>query len=730
MESFRRGAPAPWCLFLALFLAACGGSGEAVRGCSTDAECGAGALCVQSSCLTNRPPVVTLQLPPAPTTNRLLVLEAAATDPDTGDSVSRFTWSVTAIGAGCEAEPEPSTGQRLELIFWCAGTYEVTVVAEDGRGGTSAAARETVDVKAATGTPVVTAGPELSVDHACGGTPFACHPAVAGSPVPLPLSAVADDPAGGTLSFGWRAIPAPGTDPGATVTFSPGATSLSTEALVTTPGGAVAGTWRFQLRVTSAGGLITRAEQVARIGDRPPLITVQPLLLDHRYQGGAYLASGFLPLTATDPDGDQVSLAVSLDEQGTDGCASQLGAVAAGAVSFDTRCADATRLIGAASRTIRVVASDGNGGTTEAGFPVLIGNRPPQLRLASNPAGGTVALDHTVGACTGPSGSCFVAAGTATFDAIDPDGDPVSGPTVAAALAGNFRTTTGQATTTGGVTSFRFETDVSAPRDFRLADGSSYFSLAASCADPFGASASLDVPIFIGNRPPVLRRAAAAVTAGHRYDRTLHAYVATAPLSAVEDPDGDPIRNDQSLGDTACASFSFFGGEGSIDCLLPFLPAPGLPPLATFIGDHRVTMRASDGWEVVAMPTVVNIQDGGPSATTFDGLVESCFCNCTKWSADGSTCVGQFRWLTDVASVPLPVNAGDPDGDPVQVTFSQATASGTRKTVLPGSCGDVLLYPALPITVQVTIDDGVSRVQTSSRVSGVRCSTAGQACVP
>ena len=79
-------------------------------------------------------------------------------------------------------------------------------------------------------------------------------------------------------------------------------------------------------------------------------------------------------------------------------------------------------------------AADGNGGTAEATLPVEIGNRPPAVRLASNPAGGQVALDHTVGACPGAAGTCFLAAGTAAFEAVDPDGDPVTGPAVAATL--------------------------------------------------------------------------------------------------------------------------------------------------------------------------------------------------------------------------------------------------------------------------------------------------------
>jgi hypothetical protein len=729
MSAPRRGARAPWHLPLALLLAACGGPEEAVRTCSTDAECGPGARCLQSSCVANRPPVTALLVPASPASNRVLFLEATATDPDPGDAVARFTWTITPLGAGCEAEPEPTTGPRLEVVFWCAGTYEVSVLAEDGRGGASTPARQVVEVATATGAPEVTTAPESTVDHACSGTPLACRPAVAGNPVALPLSATVVDPAGGGLVYRWRVIPPAGVDPLAAVTYARGAASLSTEAWIETPSGSIAGTWRFRLRVASAAGLVGRADQVVRIGNRPPVLSGQPVLLEHRYEGGAYLAGGTVPLTANDPDGDPITVSATLSEGGAEGCVSQLGPIAAGSVILEIRCADPARLIGLATRALRASAADGNGGTAEATWPVDVGNRPPVVRLASNPAGGQVAVDHTVGACPGATGNCFIAAGTAAFEAVDPDGDPVTGLAVAAALPPWLPSSTGEATTAGGVTSFRFASATSMPGAFRAADGSSRFSLEATAADPFGAATTLAVPIAIGNRPPVLTRASAAVAVGHRYDQGLQAYVASATLSSFEDPDGDPLRADGSVGDATCSSFAFVGTEGRVECASRYSPVTGVPPLASFVGDHPVVLRAYDGWEGPSRATVVNVQDGAPTATAFAGVVESCFCACSKWSGDGSSCIGA-HWVADAASMPLPVMAGDADGDPVQVTFSPATASGAQKTVLPDGCGDTLRNPTLPLTVLVTIDDGVGRVQTASTVTGVSCPTAGQACVP
>jgi hypothetical protein len=731
MVHARRGAGAPWLLALTLVLAACGGSAGEVRSCVTDADCGAGALCVQSACVANRPPSVSLQLPASPTTHRVLFLDALAVDPDAGDAITRHAWSVTSTTAGCAAEPEPTSGARLELVFWCAGSYEVSVVAEDARGGLSLPARAVIEVAAASGAPVVTPAAPSTYDHLCGGSPFACRPALAGGAVPLPLSAAVDDPSGGPLTYRWRMIPPAAAGPSATVSWSHGTGSLAAEAWVETTDGAIAGTWRFRLRATSAAGLVGQGEQLVQVENRPPVLAGGPLRLDHRTVGGAYLASGTLALPATDPDGDPLTLTATLVESGTEGCSSVLGAVVAGAVSFQVSCADATRLIGAASRAIRVVAADGCGGRVEADFPVEIANRPPELRLASNPAGGSITLDHAVGPCLGADGSCFVVGGSATFVAVDPDGDPVTSLAVAASVDPALTSSAGAATTAGGVASFRFTTPVGLPGEFRQRDGSTGFSLVATATDPFGAMGRSAHPVVALDRPPVIKQGLPVALVAHRYDAAQGRYVATAPLATFEDPDGDPLRIDGSTGDPACATFSISGGAAGVACQRAYAVAPGLPPLASFLGDHRVVASASDGWEQVSSPTSVNIQDGAPSATAYSGTVESCFCACPKWSADGASCLGTARWTVDTTQVPLPVLANDADGDPVQVTYGALPYTGlAQKTVLPASCGAVLTNPALPITVQVTIDDGLGRVQTSSTVTGVTCATAGLACTP
>ena len=290
----------------------------------------------------------------------------------------------------------------------------------------------------------------------------------------------------------------------------------------------------------------------------------------------------------------------------------------------------------------------------------------------------------------------------------------------------------GEATTAGGVTTFRFATASRPPGEFRTADGSTGFSLVATAADPFGASRpgrpSRWWPSATGPRWSGWRsrrrwwRTSTTPRAG------LRRHLAPGHLRG---PDGDPLRVDGSVGDAACAAFTISGGAARVACQRAYAPAPGLPPLSAFLGDHRVVTSASDAWVQVSSPTTVNIQDGAPSATAFSGAVESCYCPCPKWSADGSTCLGQGHWTTDATVVPLPVTANDADGDPVQVTYGGAAINGgAQKTVLPTGCGATLNRPSLPVTVAVTIDDGLARVSTTSTVTSVFCSRAGLACTP
>jgi hypothetical protein len=497
---------------------------------------------------------------------------------------------------------------------------------------------------------------------------------------------------------------------------------------VETSGGSIAGTWRFRLRVTTAAGLLGQAEQVVVIGNRPPELAGHPVPLPHRYQGGRYLASGLVSLPATDPDGDPLTLSVSLDEVGADGCTSRVGPVTGGAVAFDTSCVEPARLLGAATRTLRAVARDPAGGTVEALFPIEIGNRPPLVVLASNPAGASVAVDHTVGACPGGAGACYLASGTAAFEAVDPDGDPLTGVVVDGLVGVERVHSSVRVTASAGLATFSFATATGWPAEFRSASGATGFSLEASATDPFGAVTALPVAVLIGNRPPVVKTVTGRVLVPHHHDAARGAWIATAAPASFEDPDGDPLLPGPPGPDPTCRTVAVTAGVVQVECAKAYGPAPGLPPLAAFVGDHQVAAGVSDGWESTSPTVSINIQNGSPSLQPFQGAVESCLCRCVRMDPEGIDCLSS-TYGVNTAAVPLPFQVGEADGDPLQVTFTGVTPyGGAQRTAYPSALATTMTHPVLPVTVQITVDDGVVQAQTTSTVTGVTCPRMGQAC--
>jgi hypothetical protein len=76
--------------------------------------------------------------PAALVSSKVMSFQASVTDADPGDLVERHEWTATLVTGACEAEPSPLTGGLLEVVFWCAGTYDLRLVATDRYGVASA----------------------------------------------------------------------------------------------------------------------------------------------------------------------------------------------------------------------------------------------------------------------------------------------------------------------------------------------------------------------------------------------------------------------------------------------------------------------------------------------------------------------------------------------------------------------------------------------------------------
>src|SRR5512138_3797089 len=233
-------------LLVALAVVAGCTSSPSMLVCAGDAECGAGNVCVQGACVVNAPPVGAFEPPAAATTNRAYAIVPASSDPE-GRAVTNG-WSVKAIAGGCAPDTEPAADGGLEVIFWCAGTYELTLVPVDDLGLAGAAVVRSFEVAAATGSPSVTAGPAIAATHACDQAVPSCGVAAPGGSSLLQLEATGEDPEGTPITYEWVGLPppVPAADPTLTVSFTTGGDVAAPIATVSNgSGGPIAGVYRF-----------------------------------------------------------------------------------------------------------------------------------------------------------------------------------------------------------------------------------------------------------------------------------------------------------------------------------------------------------------------------------------------------------------------------------------------------------------------------------------------------
>lgn len=644
-------------LAAALLLPACADA-PSLGACSCDADCGAGNACYAGTCVVNAPPSADFEPPTGAETHRVLSLVAATSDPEGGAVATR--WSFRPVAGGCDVDAEPASGGTVEVVFWCSGTYEATVVPIDPAGLEGAPAARAFAVAPSEGAPSVAAGAPIQARHRCDlGVPR-CAVLGPDGAEGLSLEASATDPDGGTLRFEWRALPpaAVGADPSLRVTLLPDPVAPRPRAAIENGGGAIAGTWRFRVRAIDPGGLVGQAWVIAEVANEAPVATPTAASLPHTHAGGIYAAEGEAAVLVVDPDGDAVTLTATLPSPAPPSCTEGLERSERG-FRVAIACTDPSDLIGPTPRTLLVRAADVHGAELHLEIPVAVENRPPVVHLAGGIGLEPLELDHSSGPCALADGSaCFLAEGTDPFLVFDPDGDPLGGYAFTVAVAGDRPSAAGAAWLEGGLQRFRFEAPVGRPLDFRSADGSSGFALSALARDPWTASAPTVLPIRIRNRPPAVVEAGPTVSVNHRYDAAALRYHATAPGPRFADPDGDPLS--ASLDTTApCQSATLDAdGRAEVQCARAWdWRSTGRPPLALFAVGTKPTITVTDGWEAAGSPAPITILDRPPKLPALATSVEGCECR------PGSSCP-----LGEEVAFPLPVTYADPDGDPARVS--------------------------------------------------------------
>jgi hypothetical protein len=693
------------------------------RDCLQDADCGVGNVCHLGTCSTNGPPTATFAAPVAATTHREVTLLPTTTDPE-GRPVA-LRWSLRAVSGGCDPDAEAGDGGAITAIFWCAGTYEATVLPVDDLGLEGAAAVRAFDVAAAEGAPTVRTGAAVAAEHRCDREAGSCEVIGPDLSTSLRLGATGTDPGGAALSFSWSASPpeAAAGDPLLAIAFAPGPNVDAPIATITNGGGALAGVYRFRVRVRNPSGLVAQAFQEVVVSNRPPTLGATAFELAHAFADGLYVAEGLLDPDAADPDGDAVSLLAELAPPPPAGCSEAVAPDGEGHVLVRIACALPAGLIGDAPRTLVVAAVDANGELASRAVPLAVGNRAPTLLLDAAWSDGFV-VDHRVEGCTPPGlGSCFVADGIDPFVAVDPDGDPLDAYQFSVLVAADRTASRGFASIAGAAHAFRFETPVASPTQFRSASGVTGFSVRAHVQDPWGTAASATLPLAIRNRAPTLVEAVPAASAPHRYDAAGRRYLATVTGPLFEDPDGDPLLP-TLLPARACDAVALDGGRATFTCARSWDYAlGGTPPLADFLIAGPARVVASDGWASASATTVITLLDRPATVAAPVSTSESCAC---------VSAIYCWRFAATSVGLPLPVELVDPDGDPALVTVltSNGVTQPPPAVCLPGWC-----YPrvngtgSLGVTGTVKANTGASGEPAEAPFQVTpTCAAAGACC--
>jgi len=411
-------------------LAGCGhGGSRTARGCEVDPDCGGAGRCVAGLCQASAPPVADFTVPPGLVTQREIDLASTSRDPDPGDGVVAWSWTVTRAGAACDSEVSGADEASPRVVFWCPGTYRIGLTVTDSSGVESAPLDRTVEVVPTTSAPTLSVTGDDLVHHRCAGDPVRCTLAW-----PLELAASGTAAGGGALTFRWSVRPPEGAGPGASVDFTPSDTAASPALQVGVAGTAITGAWSVQVRARDPEGNLAVATRAFEVGNRSPVVRAAAapgsgaLALDHTVgdcpsgAGRCYLASGADAFTAEDPDGDPLGPVVLAADAAKAGAGS-LAQVGVGgqpsAFRFATplgnpagfRAAD-----GSSGFRLGGTVADVHGATSSLTLAVVIGNRAPVPAWAP----GTVTPPHAFS----PAAKAYQAsAEVAGF--TDPDGDPL-----------------------------------------------------------------------------------------------------------------------------------------------------------------------------------------------------------------------------------------------------------------------------------------------------------------
>ena len=582
----------------------CGSGHPELQRCAGPADCAADAFCRGGRCAASAPPVAVVTAPAARPLRSHTVLRfdgSLSHDPDPEDRVVAFAWTFRRAAAGCDPYPASSTGQAADVVFACAGSFEVELTVTDTTGRASAPSVLPITVELSADVPTVTMGPDVVAEHRCAGAPLRCGPELPAGAA-LSLSATAASPVSTTFTYAWDVALPPGLagKPPPRITVDPPGGPAPT-VTIETDGTAISGEYLFTVTVTDAYHLVAVGRQRVTLGNRPPAVSgggTLPVAHSYDAAGSRFLASASIPsFTATDPDGDPLtSLGFTAAHAGDGGASFDLAA-SAWAASFTIAVpyavpSDAANLIGGPglSRTVSFAVEDPNGGRAGTSWDVVVTNRRPRL---SGPLG-TVSANHGFDAARGD----YVAEAVLT-GVVDDDGDPV----VPVGGTGNAICPTLLPVAGAGPLTARCAMGYTGPGSLAAFVGSRVLSV--QLADPFETLVAGSATIQILNRPPrvvsstatvagpCVRECCASDPSGCvEYVLAYQGGSASVPSGAVDD-DGDPLELALASAGGATVPAAIFCATGTCPAVAATLAsapvACGPPPV------ESVTVTASDG---------------------------------------------------------------------------------------------------------------------------------------
>ena len=315
----------------------------------------------------------------------------------------------------------------------------------------------------------------------------------------------------------------------------------------------------------------------------------------------------------------------------------------------------------------RAEAVDAYGVVGAAHTRVSVRNRPPVVTFT-----GLGPFEHTFDA----QESVFRSSGAVAWSVVDPDGDPIVevsgvwrhlGDGDASLFDGDFD---------GSTVTFTVAVPYLVREDAaKLRGGDGLLrQIELYALDANRTVGSVDIPIVVGNRPPVPADGTVDTSVPHRFDAARSLYVAYVRAGSFVDPDGDPIVD--STGPGLCGTLLARGNDVTAECAFPFVDRPATNEL---VGIRTFPVAARDPWDAAtAVPIrTVEIRNSAPVVAPAPPSV-------AEINADLFLMMDSCRADAYVNGVEFDVSVAvsDPDGDPVLATPTTSPGGSISATAL------------------------------------------------